>query len=315
MARVNYPEEFLRQVKLFKVMKAKHDADLPDSVLVPFLNRNNIDLNADATATANALTKDLLFDKKDRDAEKFTKRRDKLFNPVLSWMKKELQFLKRFYAGDSKELGDWGATVDENRIVYPPEFEELVQLFKDIKTQHESYGPGDPSPLGPFLTKHGIDLVAQLSDVEDAEDINDQRNQTQKDAEDAREDRDNLFDPVMDRVRLIAQYLKTLNVDNPRELGEWGYVIDDSPRDPKFRTGTVNAASTRTLLGVKLNSQVENTGEVPLLLHKGKEIGPEPFTLHPEMRFTIKRGFGTLTVENPDPAQAGEIGWITVNTG
>lgn len=314
MARVNYPEEFDRQVKLFKVMKAKHDADLPDSVLVPFLNRNNIDLGADATATNNAVTKDTLFNKKDRDAEKLTKRRDKLFNPVLSWMKKELQFLKKFYAGDSKELGDWGATVDDDRIVYPPEFEKLVQLFKDIKTQHESYGPGD-SPLGPFLTKHNIDLVAQLSDVEDAEDINDERNQFQKDAEDAREDRDNLFDPVMARVRLIAQYLKTLHVDNPRELGDWGYVIDDSPRDPKFRESTIAPGTTKIIRGIKLNSQVENTGTVTLLLHKGEEIGPEPFTLHPEMRFTIKRGFGILTVENADPSQEGKIGYITTHIG
>jgi len=63
----------------------------------------------------------------------------------------------------------------------------------------------------------------------------------------------------------------------------------------------------------KQDSQVENTGTVDLLLHKGDEIGTEPVNLPPEMRFTVKRGFGTLTVENPDPASAGEIGWLTTN--
>lgn len=314
MARINYPEIFERLVKLFKKMKAKHDADLPDSPLVPFLTQNEIDLAADATATTQAEAKDELLNDLERDAEKLTARRNKLFNPILKWMKKELQFLKKFYAGDSKELGDWGATVDEDRIVYPPEFEKLAKLFKDIKAHHETFGPGT-SPLGPFLTKHNINLAAQLSDVGDAEDIHDDRNQLQRDAEDAREDRDNLFNPVLKNLRLVGQYLKGLNVDNPQQLGDWGYNVDDSPRDPRFRESTILPGVPKTIYAVKLNSQVENTGTVDLLLHKGKEVGPEPIILQPEMRHTIQRGFGTLTIESADPTQEGKIGYITSHIG
>ena len=273
MARINYPEEFLRLIKLFTNMKAKHDADGSASPLIPFLAKQEIDLAADETAINKAKAKDLKFDKKEREAEKLTRQRDKLFDPIFGWMKKELQFLKKFYVGNVKELGDWGATVDEKRIVYPPEFEELAQLFKDIKTQHESYAPVGDSPLQPFLVKHEIDLAAQLLKVTGAETKHDQRNQAQRDAEDMREDRDNFFNPVMGHVRIIGQYLKGLNVDNPQEVGDWGYEVDESPRDPKFRESIIAPGTTKIIKGIKLNSQVENTGESVLLLHKGKETG------------------------------------------
>lgn len=313
MARINYPEIFSRLTKLFFNMKAKHDADGPASPLTPFLAQQEIDLATDLSATNNATAKDQLFDQKQRDAEKLTKQRDKLFDPVFGGMKKELQFLKKFYVGNVKELGDWGVTVDDERIVYPPEFEELVQLFKDIKTQHESYAPVATSPLEPFLVKYEINLAAQLLKVTDAETKHDQRNQAQRDAEDLREDRDNFFNPVMSHVRKIGQYLKGLNVENPQELGDWGYDIDESPRDPKFRTANIKPDNTRTLTGVKLNSQIENTGTIGLLLHKGEEVGTEPVSLAPEMRFTVKRGWGTMTVQNLDPSQEGEIGYLTVD--
>ena len=126
---------------------------------------------------------------------------------------------------------------------------------------------------------------------------------------------DNLFDPVMANVLLMGQFLKGLFVKNPKELGHWGYVVDESPRDPKFRESTITSGIPKTIYAVKLNSQVENTGTVPLLLHKGKEVGTEPVNLPPEMRFTVKRGWGTMTVQNEDPAQEGKIGYITANTG
>jgi hypothetical protein len=313
MARIKYPEAFLRLIKLFLNIKAKHDDDGPASPLIPFLAQHEIDLADDLADVNSAKAKDLQFDKKEREAEKLTKQRDKLFDPIFGWMKKELQFLKKFYVDEVKELGDWGVTVDDERIVYPPEFEELVQLFKDIKTQHDSYAPVATSPLEPFLVKYEINLNTQLLKVDSAETKHDDRNQAQRDAEDLREDRDTLFNPVMEHVRKIGQYLKGLNVENPKELGDWGYDVDESPRDPKFRTVTINGGDTKTITGVKLNSQVENTGETDLLLHKGKEVGAEPHNLPPEMPFTIKRGWGTMTVENPDPSQDGEIGYLTVD--
>ena len=312
MARLNYPEEFDRQTKLFKKIKARHDADGQASVLTPFLTQQGIDLNANNTATTQAIAKDKLFDEAALKAEDDTQDRNNFFSPVVDNMKKGFQYLKKFYANNPAELGLWGATINGNAIVYPPEFEELVKLFRAMKAKHDSFGQG-LSPLTAFLAQNEINITSDDSDVDDAEEKHDDAKQGEKDAEDFREDRDNFFDPVMANVLLMGQFLKGLYVKNPKELGHWGYVVDDSPRDPRFRTTTVPAADSVTLTQIKLGSQVENTGTVDLLLHKGDEIGPSPFTLMPEMRFTIKRGFGTLTVENQHPSQEGEIGWLTTN--
>ena len=75
--------------------------------------------------------------------------------------------------------------------------------------------------------------------------------------------------------------------------------------------------------GLKLNTQAENTGTIDLLLHKGnggavtviRAAGTETHNLPPEMRFTIKRGWGILTVENQNPTKEGKIGYITTNIG
>ena len=320
MARINYPETFLRLIKLFFNIKARHDAQGADSPLIPFLAKQEIDIEADQTATNSAKTKDKLFDEKEREAEKLTMQRDKLFKPIFGWMKKELQFLKKFYVGNLKELGDWGVTVDDERIVYPPEFEELSQLFKDIKTMHESFAPVNTSPLQPFLLKYEIDLNAQLLKVSNAETSNNLRNQAQRDAEDLREDRDNFFNPVMEHMRLIGQYLKGLNIENPKELGDWGYEVDDSPRDPKYREATIAPGTTKVIRAIKLNSQVENTGTTDLMLHQGavtviRAAATETHNLPPEMRFTIKRGWGTISVENQNPTKEGKIGYFTTNIG
>ena len=266
----------------------------------------------DNTDTTGALAKNTLFDQKEKQAEDDTQDRNNLFDPVVAHMKEEFQFLKKFFAKNPAELGNWGATVNGNAIVYPPDFLNLVILFRDMKAKHDSFA-GPSSPLTPFLTQNEIDIASDETDTGAAETKHNDAKQGEKDAEDLREDRDNLFDPVMAHVRLIGQLLKGLHVKNPKHLGNWGYVVDDSPRDPKFRTATINPASSKTLTGVKLGSQVENTGSVPLLLHQGDEVGPDPVNLPPEMRFTVKRGFGTLTVQNLDPSQVGEIGWMTVS--
>ena len=310
MARFNYPEDFLNQTELFKDIKKKHDADAAASVLIPYLVEQGIDLNGDETKTNNAIGKHKLFVQAEKDAEDLTQDRNKLFDPVFDNMSDGFQFLKKLYRGNPAELGHWGAVVNGNAIVYPPDFLNRVELFKDYKTKHDSF-PGGSSPLEPFLSVNEIELDAEEEDMEEAETKHSGAKQTEKDAEDLREERDNFFDPVMVNVRGMGQYLKGLYVKHPKHVGNWGYVIDDSPRDPKFRTATINPASTRTLTGVKLNSQVENTGTIDLLLHKGAEVGTEAVNLAPEMRFTVVRGWGTMTVENPDPTQVGEVGYTS----
>ncbi len=312
MARINYPELFLKLIELFKKIKAKHDADGAGSVLNPYLTEQGINLAADLVKVNSAKDKNKLFENAEKDAEDYTQDRNKLFDSVFDNMTGGFQFLKKLYRGNPAELGHWGATVNGNAIVYPPEFIKRVDLFTDYKAKHDTY-PGDTSPLAPYLTVNDIDMDDDETDVATAEDEHKSAKQTEKDAEDLREERDNFFNPVMEHVRGMGQYLKGLYVKHSKHLGKWGYVIDDSPRDPKFRTVTINGGDTKIISQIKVGSQMENTGEAELQLYKGEDTTATPHNLAPEMRFTIKRGWGTTTVVNPDPATDGEIGYLTTN--
>lgn len=312
MARINYPEDFIKQTILFKTMKAKHDGDAAGSPITPFLTQKGIDLAADETATDEALAHHSNFVKTARKAEDHTEDRNNLFEPVMERLKKELQFLKKFYAGNTHELGDWGATIDEERIVYPPDFLSRAQLLKDVHEKHNDFS-GGTSPLSPFLTQNEIDLDADLADTTAAEVIHALKEQAKKDAEKYSEARHDTFSPVINNLRAIGAYLKSLYVSSQKKLGDWGYEVDDSARPPQWRTAAIAPDNSRTLTGVKLNSQAENTGTVELLLHKGEAIGEEPVALPPEMRFTIKRGWGTITVQNTDQTEEGEIGYLTTS--
>ena len=314
MARIKYPKDFLNQTELFKIIKAKHDEDPLTSPITPFLSQTGIDMDKDDTNTDKALKNDTLYDKTDKKGEDYTQDRNNLFNPVLKNMKSELQFLKKLYVENTKELGHWGAQVDEERVVYPTDFLLLTQLFKDVHAKHQSF-PAGSSPLALFLVQNDIDIDADLVKTTKAETKHDKKEQAKRDAEKYSELRDKFFNPVMAHVRMIAQYLKSLYVDNPKELGDWGYTVDDSPRKPRFRTTTIAAGSTRSLRGIKLLSKVENSGAVGLLLHKGKTAGKEPVVLPVAGKFTIRRGWGILRVENENQRENGKISYKTTNIG
>jgi len=314
MARIKYPKDFLSRTVLFKNIKAKYDEDPAGSPLTPFFLQNGIDLEKDKTRTNKAIAKDDDFGQTDRNGEDYTEDRNLLFKPVVKNMKDELQFLKKLYVGNAKELGSWGARVDEERVVFPGDFIYRASLFNAMHKKHESY-PAGSSPLELFLIQNNINMAADLLKTTKAEASHELKEQAKRDAEDYREARDLLFNPVMENVRLIGGYLKSLFVNNEKELGHWGYDVDDSPRQPRFRKTTIASGSIRTLKGVKLLSELENTGTIELLLHKGKAAGKRPVVLLPAKQFTIVRGWGTLSVENKDLRESGEISYKTTNIG
>ncbi len=314
MARIKYPKDFLNQTELFKIIKAKHDEDPLTSPITPFLTQTGIDMDKDDTNTDKALENDTLYDKNDKKGEDYTQERNNLFRPVAKRLRDELQFLKKLYADNPKELGSWGAQVDDERIVYPTDFLLHTQLFKDVHTKHHSF-PAGSSPLALFLVQNNIDIDADLVKTTKAEAKHNKKEQAKRDAEKYSELRDKLFKPVMAHVRMIAQYLKGLYVGNPKELGDWGYTVDDSPRNPRTRTVTIAAGSTRTIIAIKLLSEVKNSGKTELLLHKGRTAGTEPMVLPVAGKFTIRRGWGTLSVVNENQRENGKISYKTTNIG
>ena len=301
MARINYPVDFLNRTQLFLNIKKKHDSDGGSSPLIAFLVQQAIDLAADATATNIALEKHDQFEENARAAEEATEARNNLFHPVFSRLRGSVQFLKGFYTGNEKELGLWGVQVNAGRMAYPSDFLRRAGLFNTFKARHDALGAA--SPLTPYLAEHNIDLTADGADTVKAETKHDQMQQAWMDAEELREDRDNLFNPVFENVRSIGQFLKALFVKNPKELGHWGYTVDDSPRKGRKATVTVAPQSRRIVRRLLIGKELTNKGPAEVVVHQGEAEGKDSITLSPTNGITITRGWSSVTVVNSDQAQ------------
>jgi len=305
MARIKYPVDFLNRTELFKTIKKKHDDDGGSSPLIPFLNQQHIDLAADTTATNAAIEKHNQFEENAKTAEEATEARNNLFNPVFSRLRGSVQYLKGFYKGNEKELGLWGVQVNGGRMAYPSDFLRRAELFNNFKKRHDELGAA--SPLIPYLAEHNIDMEKDEGDVNKAAFNHGKAEQAANNAEDLREKRDLLFDPVFENIRSIGQFLKALYVKNPKELGHWGYTVDDSPRVYRKVVRKIAPQSDRTLVRLANGSVLTNGGQSELILHRGKEKGTEGISLQPGEDFEIRRGWGTLTVANSNHAETGLV--------
>lgn len=305
MARIKYPTDFLKRIELFKDIKKKHDSDGGSSPLIPFLNQHNINLGTDEAATQEATQKDNLFSQNTRNAEEATEARNNLFRPVFTRLRGSVQYLKGYYKGSEKDLGDWGITVNKNRVAYPAAFLRRAKVFESFQERHDALGAA--SPLEPYLAEHNIDLAADGADVTEAVKKHNQMEQAKKNAEDLREKRDLLFNPVFAHVRAIGQYLKALYVANEKRLGDWGYTVDDSPRKSRKANITIRPGETRTVKRLLNGRELFNNGPAVLVLRKGSKEGNEGVELQPGEGFTVKRGWSVLTVVNTEHTQTSTI--------
>lgn len=307
MSRIIYPLQFLQQVILLGLIKAKHIADGASSVIKAFLTQHSINLTDDETAGIDASANEKARALLTKQAENFKELRDLKMKPVMKHIRKCAQNLKSFYAPNVHELGNWGITVDgEGRLVYPSDFNEQVTLFKNLKTKHDSFAPGT-SPLETFLTQQKIDFTKDDLDVDAAKDYNTNFKQAQKDSEDETELRNTTWKDANEHIHLIGDYLKKTFPDNSKKLGEWGITVDNSPRKPKERISKVMPAGTLKITGVVIGGTLTNIGTTDLHIYKGKGTTGTPIIVHPNEMIGMVKGFSTITVVNPSDTEAGKF--------
>lgn len=305
MARIIYPEDFLRQTVLLQSIKAKHDADGPASVLLAFLTQQGIDLVADTTARTNASTKEGVRMALKTEAEDMREKRDLFFKPVMKHLRDYFQFLKAFYKPNFAEVGYWGANITvTGRIVYPPSFLNRLQMADNFFTKYDSYDP-NPTPLDPYLTQHGLTIAADVEQAGFARDSNDLFTQLSAEAEDATQDRNNLWNPVMGHIRKIGGFLIKLYNTNPRELGYYGFIVDESPRAPKQVKSKVLLLGQVTATSLVIGGTFKNIGSIPLTVYKGSTASGEGVVVLPGEMYGIAAGFSTITVKNLSDTETG----------
>jgi hypothetical protein len=112
------------------------------------------------------------------------------------------------------------------RIKIPYRFNEQVNLSELILKKHKK--DGDKSILNNLLDMESFEKNVISASEHDA-----LRDKLQRQAELETERRNNDWKDGDMNVRAIAQFLKSIYIRNPHELGEWGFTIDSSPQNKK----------------------------------------------------------------------------------
>lgn len=298
MARLIFPEAFDQVRELQRLIRAKHVADGGTSVLIPILTEKAINLDVDLNTMTDANGHNVLAKKFERESENHVQTRNLRFDVVMAHTRSEVQFLKAFYKPNVQALGDWGVPVDNGKkINYPPQFTELVKIVRAIKVKHESYA-GATSPLTPFLTEQGININTDATNTTLAEADETSHLDSDRDAEEETQLRITLSNAVITNMHTIADYLMKLFKGKEKKLGEWGFMVDDSPKAPKLQKVTVLPSETKTTAGIVIGGTLTNTGTVSIKVYKGKTATGDFTTVAPNDKLGMIKGFSAITTVN-----------------
>ena len=195
-----------------------------------------------------------------KQSENYRQLRDNYFKTPWAELTGSAQFLKQFYKGNTKELGNWGFSItDSGKINYPPAFLDRMVIFQAFNDKNQSYAEGE-SPLQPYLTQQQINLTTDAGFVGQAATNYTSFNTAAQQSENETELRNQLWLPVLAHIKTIGGFLMKLYSNNPKALGAWGFVVDDSTQKPKLRTTKLKLGEQITNKSVLIGSTLTNAG-------------------------------------------------------
>ena len=306
MARIVYPDNFASEQTLFTSILQHNTESGKNSPLDAFFKQQGIDIDELQAAAGNAADMEKQRLALKRDSENNTQQRDTNMKDAWKHLQDEVQFLKGFFKGNERNLGEWGITVDgKNKIVYPPSFAARAQLIQDFIAKHQSYPKGE-SPLQLYISQHNIDVNADLDAVNAA-----MVNETDKNSFDAAsklatQQRSDFWKPAMEMVRKTGVFLANLYGENSRELGTWGFTVVEDATARSLRTSKLKPAGQKINNSIVIGSVFTNTGETELQLFKGKDKKQTPYLVKPGDTMGMIKGFSSITVVNLSTLQEGK---------
>lgn len=307
MARNILPENFASQQNLATKVNNQHVADGVNSVLTPYLTQNKIDLSKVISAGITAATHEESRKLLTGSSETQRKLRDNIFEPVFANLQSFVQFLKKLYKTNTKELTAWGITIDTNgKITYPTSFEDRAKLVETFLNKHTDY-TNNSSPLQPYITANEVDITKLTADLAKATTAH---TSFEKNADDAKLEtslRDEIWTPAFKQIKDIAGYLLSLYKNNPKKVTAWGFDIVDAAATTGLRTSTVKAAETITSTGIVIGSTFTNIGTTDLHVYKGKTTKGTPSIVHANEQLGMVKGYSVITVVNPSTLVSGKF--------
>ncbi len=307
MHRIIYPTHLAAQIKLLEDIKAKHDSDGATSLLTPYLIQHNIDLNhciAQANIANVENNKQIDYHKQVENVNQLKKLQS---NTAIANLKNEVQFLKKLYPSNPKQLGNWGiAIVGKGQVKYPQNFVELMNIATNFFKKHLDF-PAGTSPLQPFINKNNIDVVANNVAVLAALQTANLAQQNGEQAAIATQNRNLLWQSIFKNVKGIGNYLKNLYQNNPNGLGNYGFLIVTSSRKPQVITSKILLGQHKTIKSVIVGSTLTNTGNVTVKIYKGRQVKGEFIELTPQQSLEIAKGYSIMTILNDNLLQTAYI--------
>jgi hypothetical protein len=307
MSMIKFPPEFAQQRILLSDINDQNASLGADSPIAAFLLEKEIDLSADLQAGIDAQTQEDNRAKNESTSITAYQNRDAGFSIVFKFVKQAAQMLKKFYAPGYGKLLDWSIPItDSGRIVYPTSFEDCSDMCNKFITKLNSYGAGK-SPLQPFLVSNNIDVVKMLSLLTDAIKNNTLAITSSKAAENCTEQRNLLWKMANEHIHLIGDFLKSIYPNNPRALGEWGFVVDESTSTVKARRVKFMIGETRVLQNTIIGSIVTNLGKGDAIIYQGKGTSGAMTVLKANDKMGILKGYSIITVVNPSTLETLEL--------
>jgi len=307
MARIINPATAAGWKKRHDDIRKKHDADGAGSALNNFLQEETMDLAADNSALAEALTHHNNHIAAANKSEEHSAERKKLFKLPFSNLKKSVQYLKALFISNPRKLSDWGLQVDnENKIIYPPDFVSRYKLFTGFYAKHKTY-PAGQSPLENFLLENEIDLAQMKTDADKANTAHDNFGVEDKKSEEERLARDNTMKQPLRNTTAIQQFLKKHFANNPKKLGQYGIIVDDSPRGVVRRKSKLPPGGQKTITAAHIGGFFTNTGMTLLKLFAGKKANGNGITVEAGKEWIILKGYSNMVALNTNMDNAGSF--------
>lgn len=308
MSRIIIPDDFAGQQTVWIAVLAQHKALGTKSPLTAFAKQQNMDLPKLEATIELAAAQDENSKSLRRDSENETQLRDKALAVPWANLLGEVQYLKNFFAGNERALGEWGVAVDgaHNRIAYPTGTAAQVKLIQTFLGKHNSYDPGE-SPLQWYIDEHEIDVAADLKAAGDALTDEGDRNKLTGNSELATQMRDKIWSPVVTAIHLIGAFLMGLYKEDSRKMAVWGYdVVADSGKE-KEQESTIDPLESRVQKSVAIPSVFTNAGEDDLHLWRGSKQEGEPMVVKPGGVLGMTKGYSTIVVYNPSTLVVGKF--------
>ena len=307
MAHLDYPTDLLKSTELLAAIKAKVVEDGDDGELVLMLAKQKIDLDNDILEGEKALAYNESFDKATSDGQNYCEKRNNLLKPLMKHMRGAFQYLKILFIAEFKELGDWGAKINNNgKITYPTKTDAREKMFLDLKEKNDSYGV-DESPLLPYLVKQDIDLADDATNFAKAVALNISFEEAEKEAGSLVQKRNNTWKKPSANIRKIGSFLMKFYADNVKTIGIYGFVVVASIKKIKVRNLKVQIGSYAMNKRVAIGDTVSNMGNADIYLFAGKKITSKRILLSSGKSWIVTKGYSTLSFFNPSTTTIGKL--------